>query len=51
MQSVPLLQLFPGPLWLEVVVPYRVQFIEQIEVLDHLTVCKQMADIWLYGQY
>ena len=39
--------LLPDPLRLGVRVPVRVPSIGQMQLLDHLTMCKQMTDIEL----
>ena len=39
--------LLPGLLWLGVVVPVRIPSIGQIELFNHITVCKQMTDVKL----
>ena len=43
MWSTPSLQLLPGPLKLKMVVPIRIPSIGQIELFNHLTMCKQMT--------
>ena len=45
MLSTSSLPLLPGPLWAGVVALDRVLSMGQIELFDHLTVCKQMTDI------
>ena len=45
MCSTPSLPLFLGSLWPRVVIPVRVPSMDQIELLNHLTVCKQMINI------
>ena len=45
MQSTPSLPLLPGPFWFVMVPPDWVLFIGQIELFDHLTMCKQMTDV------
>ena len=45
MRSTPLLPSLPGPLWPGVVTPDRILSMGQIELFDHLTVCKQMTDV------
>ena len=47
MRSIPSLALLPSLLAFEVVVPVRVTSIGQIELVNHLTVCKQMTDVKL----
>ena len=47
MWTIDSLPLLLGPLWLEVVEPIRVPCMGRIELFNHLTVCKQMADIEL----
>ena len=45
MRSAPSLQLLPDLPWPGVVTPDRVLSMGQIELFDHLTVCKQMIDV------
>ena len=47
MWSTPSLPLIPGPLWPWVVVTARVPSMGQIDLFDHLNVCKQMTDVKL----
>ena len=49
MWSILSLLLLPGPLWPIVVVPVGVPSMDQIELFNYLTECKQMTDIWLNG--
>ena len=46
-KSTPSLPLLPGLLWPRVVAPVRVLSMHQIELFNHLTVCKQMTDVKL----
>ena len=39
------LPLLPDLLWAGVVVPVRNQYVIQIQVLNHLILCKQMIDV------
>ena len=41
------LPLLPGPLWPRVVVCDSIPSLGQVELLDHLTMCKQMTDVKL----
>ena len=50
MWSTPSLLLLPDPLWHSVVVPIRVSPMGQIELFNHLTMCKQMTDFELNCQ-
>ena len=43
MQSTPSLPLLPGPLWLGVVAPDSILFMEEIRLFDIQTECKKMA--------
>ena len=45
MQSTPSLLSLPGPFWPRVVTPDRVLSMSQIELLDHLTVCRRMSNV------
>ena len=45
--STPSLSVLPCPLWSRVVAPDRFLSMGQIEIFDHLTVCKQMDDVLL----
>ena len=47
MWSAPSLPLLPGPLWPWVVVPVRILSIDQIELFDHFSECKQMTGVKL----
>ena len=41
------LSLLPGPLWPKVGVPDSVPPMSQIELIDYVTLCKQMPDVKL----
>ena len=45
MLSTPLLLSLPVSLWTGVVVSDKALSMDQIELFDHLTVCKQMTDV------
>ncbi len=45
MWSSPSLPSLPGLLWLRVVTPDRILSMGQIELFNHLTVCKQMTNV------
>ena len=45
MQSTPSLQSLSSPLYPRVGAPYSVLSMGQIELFDHLTVCKQITDV------
>ena len=45
--STPSLPLLPWPLWPGVVVLVKVLSMDQIELYDHLTMCKQITDVKL----
>ena len=45
MPSISSLPLFPSPLWPRVEASAKVLSMGQIELLDHLTVCKQVTDV------
>ena len=47
MWNTPSLPLLPGPPSPGVVAHHKVQSMGQIELFDHLTVCKQMTDVKL----
>ena len=44
MYSTSSLLLLSDPLWPKVVAPFRIFSMGQIELFNHLTVCKQMTD-------
>ena len=52
MLNTPSLPLLPGPLKAKVVVPVRAPYMYQIELFDHLALCKQMTNVklnlWCY---
>ena len=50
MRSTSPLPLLLDPLRIGMVVPVRVTSMGQIELFDHLTVCKQMTDVKLNGE-
>ena len=47
MLSTPSLPLLPAPLWLRLVVAVRISYMQQVELSDLLTVCKQMTNVKL----
>ena len=51
MWSTPSLPLLPGSLWPDIVVPLRLLSMGQIELFDHLTMCKQMKQIKLLASH
>ena len=51
MRSTPSLPSLTGPFWPRVVTPDRVLSMSQIELLDHLTVCKRMSNVNNYNHF